>query len=369
MAKADYYEILGVSRSADAAELKRAYRELAMRYHPDKNPGDHAAEEKFKQVSAAYAVLSDPDKRARYDRLGHVGDMEFGLGSFTELFDNLVGDLFGRKKRDKALGRDLRYTLELDFVDAALGCDKTITFDAKVECGDCRGTGARGGSAGLAPCGACAGRGEIKVQQGFFSVGKTCTTCGGGGKVIAEPCARCKGAGLIDKERQYTVSIPPGMEDGGVRRVAGQGEPGRRGAPPGDLHVIVKVRPHPLLRREGQVVVCDVPLTLVQATLGAMVEVPTLDGRVEMRVPPGTQSGTVFRLRGKGLPVGLKGSPRGDAHVRVVVETPQRLTPEQRELIERLDATLNDESQPQRRKFLDALRALEPAPQANTAKS
>jgi molecular chaperone DnaJ len=360
-AKLDYYELLGVSRGADAVELKRAYRELAMRWHPDKNPGDRAAEDKFKQVSEAYAVLSDPEKRARYDRVGHAGGFDvadFGLPSFTELFEGLFGDLFGKKKRDKAPGRDLRYTLELEFAEAALGCERTITFTSKVECADCQATGARGGPAGLGPCGACAGRGEIKMQQGFFSLGKTCTTCSGTGKVVADPCPTCKAAGMVEKERQYTVSIPPGIEDGGVRRVAGQGEPGRRGGPPGDLNVAVKVKAHPLFRREGQVVVCEVPVTLVEAALGSVVEVPTLDGKVEMRVPPGTQSGTVFRLRQKGLPVGLKGSPRGDTHVRVIVETPSQLAPEERALVEQLAGALRAEASPQRQKFRATMKEL-----------
>lgn len=363
MAKRDYYEVLGVRRDVDLVELKRAYRELALRWHPDKNPGSREAEERFKEVSEAYAVLSDADKRSRYDRLGHtegaggVDMSDFGLGSFTELFENLFGDLLGRRKQ-KPSGRDLRYTLELSFTEAALGCDKTIHFPARRDCEGCGGTGARGGAAGLQSCAECGGKGELKVQQGFFSVGKPCPGCGGIGKVVRDPCPECKGAGLLEKEREFTVSIPPGTEDGAVRRVAGQGEPGKRGpggqlGPAGDLNVVVRVKPHPIFVREGQVVACEVPLSITEAALGAVLTVPTLDGQVEMRVPPGTQPGTVFRLRGKGMPVGPKGSARGDQHVRVQVEVPERLGARQRELLDEL-AKLSDadlDATPRRKEF------------------
>ena len=353
--KADYYDVLGVAKTADAAELKRVYRELAMRWHPDKNPGDKSAEERFKQVSEAYAVLSDSEQRARYDRVGH-GDFDFNIPSVTELFESVIGDLFGRKKDKKQPGRDLRYTLEIDFVEAALGCDKTITFPSRADCGDCQGTGAKGGPAGQSTCGACGGRGEIKVQQGFFSVGKPCGTCSGVGKVINERCAACKGSGAVDKERQYTVTIAPGTESGAVRRVAGQGESGRRGGSAGDLAVLVEVKPHPLFKREGNMIVVDVPLTIAQAALGCTIKVPTLDGKVDMRVPPGTQTGTIFRLKGKGIPVGPKGSPRGDARVRVTVETPVELSAEQRALVEKLAAALEGKAHPAQEKFLAAMK-------------
>lgn len=355
--KIDFYELLGVARDADAAELKRAYRELALRYHPDKNPGSHEAEEKFKEVSTAYAVLSDPEKRARYDRLGASGGgapgvEDFSVAGFTELFENLFGDLLGRKKGGgKSQGRDLRYTLEISFAEAALGVDKAIKFPARRDCETCAGTGAKDGAAGLSVCGECAGKGEIRVQQGFFSVGKSCPGCAGTGKVVKNPCPACKGAGLVEKEREYTVSIPPGVEDGAVRRVPGQGEPGRRGGPPGELNVVVRVKPHPLFVREGQVVSCEVPISVVEATLGAVIDVPTLDGKVEMRVPPGTQSGAVFRLRGKGMPVGLKGSARGDQHVHVVVETHAKLSSEERQLFEKLQALDEEQGTPRRAEF------------------
>lgn len=367
MAKRDYYEILGVGRDADAAELKRAYRELALRYHPDKNPGSREAEEQFKEVSEAYAVLSEPDKRARYDRVGHAGAgggfEEFSLGGFTDLFESLFGDLLGRQKgkRGKQSGRDLRYTLELSFTEAALGVEKTIRFPARRDCEACAGSGARGGPANLLTCAECGGRGEIKVQQGFFSLGKQCPACGGVGKVVKDPCPECKGAGLLDKEREYTVSIPPGIEDGAVRRVAGQGEPGRRGGPPGDLNVVVRVKPHPIFVREGQVVACEVPISLAEAAVGAVLEVPTLDGTVEMRVPAGTQTATVFRLRGRGMPVGLKGSARGDQHVKVLVETPVAVSVRQKELLAEFATLASDEDTPRRQEFRRRLRELEQA--------
>jgi molecular chaperone DnaJ len=347
--------VLGVPRDADAARLKRAYRELALKFHPDQNPDNPDAEAAFKEVSEAYTVLSDPDKRSRYDRRGFEGvsDGGFGvdLGAFTDLFESLFGDLFGKKKT-KTPGRDLRYSLELSFEEAALGVQKTIRFPARVECADCDGTGGKGGAAGLRPCTGCNGKGEIKVQQGFFSLSKRCPQCSGAGKIVGEPCATCKGGGTVEKEREYTVTIPPGTEDGATRRVAGEGERGRHGGPAGDLNVLVHVRPHPIFRREGDLVVCDVPVSIVQAALGAVVQVPTLDGRVEMRVPPGTQSGTMFRLRGKGLGGRAPNAGgRGDAHVRVVVEVPTNLTARQQELLQELASSLGEEQLPGVRGF------------------
>ncbi len=230
---------------------------------------------------------------------------------------------------------------------------KTIRFPARVECGDCDGSGGKGGAAGLRPCTGCGGKGEIKVQQGFFSLSKRCPSCSGSGKIVGEPCPACKGAGSVEKEREYTVSIPAGTEDGATRRVAGEGERGLHGGPSGDLNVLVRVKPHPIFRREGDLVVCDVPVSITQAALGAVVQVPTLDGRVEMRVPPGTQSGTLFRLRGKGVGgrPGGKGNDRGDAHVRVVVEVPTNLTPRQQELMNELAASLGEAQLPGLRSF------------------
>jgi molecular chaperone DnaJ len=351
VARRDYYEVLGVRRDADAAELKRAYRELALRYHPDQNPGDPSAEASFKEVSEAYTVLSDADKRLRYDRRGFDVNAEgVDLSAFTELFDSLFGDLFGRRKKPKTAGRDLRYTLELSFEDACLGTRRTIRFPSRAECPDCEGSGAKGGKAGLAPCSGCAGRGEIKVQQGFFTLSKRCPTCGGSGQRVLEKCARCRGEGTVEVDREFEVTLPAGVEDGSTRRVAGQGEPGRHGGAAGDLNVIVRVRPHPFFRKEGGVIVCDVPVSFADAVLGAVIDVPTLDGKVEMRVPPGTQSGALFRLRGKGVPTeGQKAC--GDAHVRLVVETPANLTDRQRVLALELKNALKPEQTPLRQAF------------------
>ena len=357
--KRDYYEVLGVPRDVDAATLKRAYRELALKYHPDQNPNSPEAEAHFKEVSEAYTVLSDPDKRARYDRRGFEGvggGVGVDLGGFTELFESLFGDLFGKRKAGGKLpGRDLRYTLELSFEEAALGCEKTIRFPAPIECATCKGTGAKGGEAGMRTCGTCSGKGEIKVQQGFFSLSKKCPTCGGSGRVVGEPCEACKGAGSVEKEREFTVSIPADTEDGATRRVPGQGEPGRRGGPAGDLNVIIRVRAHPIFRREGGIVTCEVPISVAEATLGSVIQVPTLDGKVEMRVPAGTQSGTLFRLRGKGAG---RASARGDAHVRIVVETPTALTAQQRELFEQLKTSLSGEQTPLQKTFVTKMREL-----------
>ncbi|MCS6915285.1 MAG: molecular chaperone DnaJ [Myxococcota bacterium] len=362
--KRDYYEVLGVPQCAGPEELKRAYRKLALRYHPDHNNNDKVAEERFKEVSEAYAVLSDPDKRRRYDRLGHLG-LEPGLADvpvppvdlerFKELFDTVVGDLFGRKKASKG-GADLRYTLELSLEEAALGARKTIRFPARVRCQRCDGLGGREGAAGLRACPACHGKGEVRPGSGLFSLRRSCSVCHGSGRVVAEPCEGCRGEGLVDTVREFEVTIPPGTEDGGVRRVPGQGDAGRYGGPPGDLHVIVRVRPHPLLRREGQLITTEVPITFVQAALGANIAVPTLDGRAELRIPPGTQSGAVFRLRGRGFPLGLGSSRRGDQHVRVIVETPQDLDARQKALLQ--EAALTEQNHPQIRAFAEQMSRL-----------
>lgn len=363
--KRDYYEILGVSRDADAQELKKAYRTLALRYHPDQNQNDEEAEEMFKEVSEAYAVLSEPEKRLRYDRLGHAGlehgagDMPFSvdLEGFKEFFDGLFGDLLGRKK-GRAAGRDLRYTLEISFEEAALGAKKSIRVPARADCPDCAGTGGRGGAAGLRVCSACGGKGETRAQQGFFSLSKVCKTCGGAGRVVVDPCDKCAGKGLVDVVREFEVAVPPGTEDGTIKRLAGQGEPGRRGGSPGDLHVAIRVLPHALLKREGAVILCEVPVSFSQAALGSVLHVPTVDGVVEMKIPPGTASGALFRLRGKGFPQGPGSARRGDAHVRVIVETPRTLTPRQQELLAELSKTETADNQPLRTEFAGKMKGL-----------
>lgn len=358
--KRDYYDVLDVARDATDAEIKRAFRRLALAYHPDKNPEDRGAEERFKEANEAYAILSDPDKRAAYDRLGHAafgppGSTVPGFSSMAEVLDGFL-DLLGRKKR--VPGRDLRYTLEVSFEEAAFGATKTIRFPTRKECDVCSGSGARGGPGATRSCQLCGGRGEVRGKQGLFTLPRMCTACGGTGKVVIESCPRCEGAGLLRIEREFIVKLPPGTEDGSVRRVPREGEPGRAGAAAGDLQVLIRVAPHPLFQRQGFDVLCEIPVSFAQAALGAQIDVPTLDGKVKMRVPDGTQSGRMFRLRGKGIPKG-EGRPRGDQHVRVVVETPTHLTARQRELFEELAReTGTAVGHPRTKNFLDKVREL-----------
>ena len=325
-------------------------------------------------MSSAYAVLSDEDKRSRYDRFGAVDtNGPFGgadITSATEFFDAIFGDLFGLGRRRSAVGRDLRYTLELDFEEAALGCEKTISFERAEDCSACRGTGAEGGTAGLASCTRCNGEGVIRKKAGFLTSRRECLGCGGTGGVPRVTCQVCQGAGLVDKQRQYHVRVPPGSTGGSTQRMPREGSPGRRGGPSGDLHVIARVRPHPIYSREGDVLVIEVPISVVEAALGADIDVPVLDAEVRMKIPAGTQSGSVFRLRGKGLPPAA-GLPRGDAHVRVVVETPVALTDAGRSLLKDLGAALHDDALPRRRAFQKAReRATRPnTPPPDTRKS
>ncbi len=307
-------------------------------------------------------MLSDEDKRVHYDRFGSVDS----IGPFsaadvtgaTEFFDALFGDLFGLARKKSSVGRDLRYTLELDFEDAALGCEKTIVFQRPEDCIDCHGTGAEGGSAGLSTCTRCNGEGVIRKKTGFLSSRRDCMGCGGTGQIPRVRCPTCEGAGLVDRERRYTVRIPPGSTGGSTQRVPREGGPGRRGGPSGDLHVIVRVRPHPFYTREatreGDVLVIEVPLSFPEATLGAEIDVPVLDGVVRMRVPPATQAGTQFRLRSKGFP---RANGRGDAHVRIAVETPVAVSPEARGALEKLAPLLGDDATPRRRAFRDIAQA------------
>jgi len=363
-ARRDYYDVLGLPRDADPTEIKRAYRALALRYHPDQNRDDKHAEEKFKEVSAAYTVLSDPEKRARYDRLGHLGlvretsgmdPISVDLDAMKSLFSNLFGDLIGGRK---GKGRDLRYTLEISLAEAAHGASKTIRFPVRADCPTCHGSGARGGDAGLRVCSSCAGKGEVKPGKGIFSLSRPCTVCQGVGKVVVDACVDCRGVGLTDQQREYTVSIPAGTEDGSARRISGQGEPGRRGGSSGDLNVTVKIQPHPLLRREGALIICDLPLGLTQAAIGCQIDVPTLEGRVEMKIPAGTQSGSVFRLRNKGYPTAVGATTRGDLHIKVHVETPQGLSEAQRALLRHVEEKLSTAAHPRIGKYQEELRHL-----------
>jgi molecular chaperone DnaJ len=367
--KRDYYEVLGVTREAGEQELKSAYRKLAHQFHPDKNPGDKEAEERFKEASEAYDVLSDAEKRARYDRYGHVngqnpfeGGFPFGgAGGATinDIFGDIFGEMFGggRRPRGRPRGSDLRYHLELSFEQAAFGTTSRIEIPRPLRCDACRGTGAKSGSSPRT-CPTCGGAGEIRLTQGFFSVARTCHHCGGAGRVIVDKCAECGGAGMKRENATVEVKVPPGVDTGTRLKLAGEGEPAPQpGASPGDLYVVVQVREHPIFRREETEVLCDVPLSITQAALGAQIDVPTLDGPVALKIPAGTQAGKVFRLRGKGIPQ-LGGGGRGDQHVRVAVETPTHLTREQRELLERFAELSGEKTNPQSRSFWDKVAAI-----------
>jgi molecular chaperone DnaJ len=350
----DPYEVLGVGRQASASEIKAAYRRLAMQYHPDRNPGDPAAEEKFKEVSVAYAVLGDEDKRTHYDRFGSAaGDLPFGteadLSTVVNFFDAVFGDLFGTGRK-RAAGHDLRYTLELSFDEAALGCEKEITFARSGDCGACRGTGAEGGAAGLTKCSQCDGQGVLRQKAGLFSARRECPTCDGSGELARVRCKVCGGAGLADSERTFTVRIPPGSQQGTSQRVPGEGSPGRRGGPAGDLHVMVRVKPDPIYRQEGELLICELPLSMAELALGVEVDLPLLDACVRMKIPAGTQPGSTFRVRGKGLPRAGSGT-RGDAHVRVRVEVPAEISEQARALLGQLDQALGEDAYPQRKAF------------------
>lgn len=359
--KRDYYEVLGVARQASAQDLKSAYRKLAMQYHPDRNPGDKAAEERFKEASEAYEVLSDPEKRSHYDRFGH-SSMPFDFGGFNsaginDVLSEIFGDIFGGRTRrgGRSRGSDLRYNLELSFEEAAFGTDVSVKIPRPKRCEVCEGTGSKDKQ--VRHCPSCGGTGELRHTQGFFSVSRPCGTCGGSGSVATSPCTKCRGVGRYESETTLSVKIPAGVDSGTRVRLVGEGEPGEQGGPPGDLYVVAHVREHPIFVREDAEVLCEVPISFAQAALGTQLEVPTLEGKVKMKVPSGTQSGKVFRLKGKGIPH-LHGGGRGDQHVRVVVETPTDLTQEQRELLERFAQLNGERSQPQVKSFLEKVREL-----------
>ncbi len=352
MADKDFYEILGVDRGADAAAIKSAYRRLAKELHPDRNPGDETAEQRFKEVNQAYDILKDDEKRAAYDRFGpsafdgtggpQGGGFDFnGGGGFADIFDEMFGEFMGgrgggNRRRASTRGSDLRYNLDVSLEDAFKGKQARVRVNASAACEECHGSGAAGGAEPTA-CPSCQGQGKIRAQQGFFTVERTCPTCHGAGRVIDNPCGPCGGAGRVNKEKTLSVNIPAGIEDGTRIRVAGEGEAGLRGGPPGDLYIFVTIRPHRFFRREGADIHCRVPIPMTTAALGGSIEVPAIDGsRARVNIPAGTQTGQQFRLRNKGMSV-LRSSAHGDMYVQAQIETPVNLTKEQRDLLKKFE--------------------------------
>ncbi|HZF34393.1 MAG TPA: molecular chaperone DnaJ [Candidatus Angelobacter sp.] len=351
MAKQDYYESLGISRGANADEIKKAYRSQAMKFHPDRNQGDKTAEHKFKEINEAYDILKDDQKRAAYDRYGHAafengnagargfGGFEFNAGGFADIFEEMFGEFTGRGRGGQARGRgaDLRYNMTITLQEAFAGKQNTIRVPGSAACGACQGSGGEKGTQ-PATCSTCRGAGRVRASQGFFTVERTCHACGGAGKVIEKPCKGCNGAGRVRKEKNLSVNIPAGVEDGTRIRLAGEGEIGVHGAPPGDLYIFLSLAPHPLFKREGAHLHCRVPLPITTASLGGTIEVPGIDGsRVKITVPAGAQNGQHFRLRSKGMSV-LRSEARGDLYVELQVETPVNLTKRQQELLREFEA-------------------------------
>ena len=350
MAKRDYYEVLGVNKDASEDEIKKAYRKLAMKYHPDRNPDSKGAEEKFKEVKEAYEMLSDPAKREAYDRYGHAGvDPNMGaggfggggFGGFSDAFGDIFGDIFGQSARGGRggpqvyRGADLRYNLEITLEQAAHGYDTTIRVPSWSECETCHGSGAKPGTSPTT-CGTCGGHGQVRMQQGFFSIQQTCPKCHGTGKIIPNPCPSCSGTGRNKKNKTLEVKIPAGIDDGMRIRSSGNGEPGMNGGPPGDLYVEVRIKPHPVFQRDGDDLHCEIPISFAKAALGGEVEVPTLNGKASFTLPEGTQSGKTFRLRSKGIK-GVRSGYAGDLFCHVVVETPVKLTDRQKELLQEFE--------------------------------
>jgi len=345
--KKDYYEILGVAKNASEAELKKAYRRLAMKHHPDRNAGNTQAEVQFKEAKEAYEVLSDPQKRAAYDQFGHAGVQSGGgggfHGGFGDIFEDIFGDIFGGTRGGgsrRSRGSDLQYNLALTLEEAVFGSEQKLRIPTRVQCKTCEGSGAQPGTE-PETCTTCGGVGQVRMQQGFFSVQQTCPACRGKGKVIRNPCNTCGGVGTVEESRTLSVKIPAGVDNGDRIRLAGEGERGASGGPPGDLYVQVSVKPHHLFAREGHDLICDVPIGFTVAALGGELEVPTLNGRLNLKIPPETQTSRSFRLRGKGIrPV--RGGRTGDMICRIVVETPVNLTRHQKDLLRQLDEAVRE---------------------------
>ena len=366
--KRDYYEVLGVGRGANDQDIKAAYRKLALQYHPDRNPGNDEAEEKFKEASEAYAVLADAGKRAQYDRFGHAGVGGAGFGGagfdptvfqdFSDIFNDLFGfgDLFGggRRRSRAQRGADLREDITLEFEEAVFGTQTEVHIRRHETCDACHGLGSAPGKS-RHPCQTCGGHGQVRYQQGFLTIARTCPACQGAGAVITDPCSKCRGHGVLLRERTIPVKIPAGVEDNTRMRFSGQGEAGANGGPPGDLYVVMQVKEHPFFEREGNDLHCAVSISYTQAALGAEIKIPTLEGEHTLKIPDGTQSGTAFRLRNKGVPV-LNGHGKGDLFVEVRIQTPTRLNKLQRELLKELEAEHPVENRPQRRTLLSKMK-------------
>lgn len=369
MSKRDYYKVLDVARTATEAEIKKSYRRLAMKFHPDRNPNDTEAEEKFKEAKEAYEVLTDAQKRAIYDQHGHEGLAARGGGgsgfsasdAFSDIFGDVFGDIFGGGRRGGRQqvfrGADLRYDLELDLEQAVFGHEADIEFTTLTECEPCQGSGASPGSKPVT-CETCNGVGQVRMQQGFFAVQQTCPRCKGRGQIVSQPCDSCLGQGRLRKKKELHVKVPEGVDNGDRIRLTGEGEAGRNGGPPGDLYVEIRVREHAIFERDGSHLSCEVPVSFATASLGGTVEVPTLGGNVELKVPHETQSGRVFRLREKGVKP-VRGGPTGDLFCRVVIETPVNLTEEQKELLRAFESSVQGSARnhsPRERTWMDGVK-------------
>lgn len=370
MSKRDYYDVLGVEKGASEQDIKKAYRRVAMKFHPDRNPDDKDADHKFKEATEAYEVLSDKERRQAYDQFGHAGvDPQMGGGgggfqggSFSDIFGDVFGDIFGGggggRRQGPQRGSDLRYTLDISLEEAVRGTTTEIRVPSLQHCGTCDGSGAKPGTSPVT-CGSCGGSGQVRMQQGFFQVQQTCPKCRGKGKTISDPCMECHGQGLVEKTKTLSVKVPPGVDTGDRIRLTGEGEAGPNGGPNGDLFVQISVRQHPLFERDGRNLYCEVPINFVDAALGGELEVPTLDGRVKLKIPAETQTGKLFRLRGKGVQP-VRGGPMGDLLCRAVVETPVNLSSKQKQLLEEFRSTLteggNDQS-PRQSSWFDGVKS------------
>lgn len=363
--KADFYETLGVSKSADEKDLKAAFRKLAMQYHPDRNPGDHAAEAKFKELNEAYETLKDPQKRAAYDRYGHAAFENGGAGGgfagggFADIFEDIFGEMMGGRGRRSSNGRergaDLRFNMEITLEEAFAGKTAQIRVPTSITCDTCSGTGAKPGTQPTT-CGTCNGAGRVRASQGFFSIERACPTCNGRGTIIKDPCGKCSGQGKVNQERSLSVNIPAGIEDGTRIRLASEGEAGSRGGPAGDLYIFISIKPHEFFQRDGADLYCKVPVSMTTAALGGQFEVATLDGtQTRVKVPEGTQYGKQFRLKGKGMPV-LRQSAMGDLYIQIDIETPQNLTGRQRELLEEFEKISSKENSPESAGFFSRMK-------------